>query len=97
MKTEATIRNKEISLTCPKRAFIQSEIPGGVQKYRNLSRIFMDVMNAIPLNAARIRLRTKSIWRLRWLRLLSFHLRNGRKNGKCLTLLCGICTGKAAR
>ena len=53
MKTEATIRNKEISLTCPKRAFIQSEIPGGVQKYRNLSRIFMDVMNAIPLNAAR--------------------------------------------
>lgn len=50
---EVSIRNKELAMVCPRRAFVQSEIPGGVQKHRDLTKIFMNVVNVLPLTAGR--------------------------------------------
>lgn len=49
--SEKAVRNLEMSLTCPRKAFLTSELPGGTQKYRHLSKIFFNIMDTVPINA----------------------------------------------
>jgi len=53
MITAQNIRSREVALTCPRKAYITGNIPGGIAKYRHLSKMFMNIMDAIPLTAAR--------------------------------------------
>ena len=53
MLTARNIKSRETALICPRRAFISENIPGGNKKYGELSKIFMNIMNALPLTATR--------------------------------------------
>lgn len=53
MLTTRNIKGREIALTCPRKAFIAENIPGGNKKYGELSRLFMDIIDSLPLTATK--------------------------------------------